>query len=68
MNGKDKERALANIQRIQRDIESRRQPLIFVIGLRDYERKTLISILERWGTPTNLLPTEITNESLFSLF
>ncbi len=38
-------------------------PLIFVIGLRDYERSCLISILQRWGVPTNLLPTEITNES-----
>lgn len=31
--------------------------------LRDYERGCLISILEQWGTPTHLLPTEITNES-----
>jgi DNA excision repair protein ERCC-4 len=38
-------------------------PLVFVIGLKDHERSCLISILERWGTPTHLLPTEVTNES-----
>jgi DNA excision repair protein ERCC-4 len=40
-----------------------RLPLIFVIGLKDYERSCLISILERWGTPTHMLPIELTNES-----
>jgi DNA excision repair protein ERCC-4 len=38
-------------------------PLVFVIGLKDEERSSLISILERWGTPPHLLPMEITNES-----
>lgn len=38
-------------------------PLVFVIGLKDHERSCLISILERWNTPTHLLPTEVTNES-----
>jgi DNA excision repair protein ERCC-4 len=38
-------------------------PLVFVIGLRDHERSCLIEILERWGTPTQLLPREVTNES-----
>jgi DNA excision repair protein ERCC-4 len=38
-------------------------PLVFVIGLKDHERSCLISILERWGCPTHLLPTEVTNES-----
>lgn len=45
-----------------KEIENR-TPLIFVIGLKDNERSCLISILERWGTPTHLLPTEVTNES-----
>lgn len=40
-----------------------RLPLIFVIGLKDFERSCLISILERWGTPTHMLPLELTNES-----
>lgn len=41
---------------------TQRLPLVFVIGLKDYERSCLISILERWGTPPHLLPMEITNE------
>lgn len=40
-----------------------RVPLVFVIGLKDHERSCLISILERWGTPTQMLPIELTNES-----
>ena len=40
-----------------------RTPLVFVIGLKDDERSCLISILERWGTPTHMLPIELTNES-----
>ena len=55
-------RCIQQIESIQQEINSRK-PLIFVIGLRDYERACLIAILERWGTPTDLLPTEITNES-----
>jgi len=39
------------------------KPLVFVIGLRDYERETVISTLEKWGTPTESLPREVTNES-----
>ena len=42
---------------------SNKTPLVFVIGLKDNERSCLISILERWGTPKNMLPREITNES-----
>jgi len=41
----------------------KKPPLVFVIGLKDEERSSLISILERWGTPPHLLPMEITNES-----
>lgn len=38
-------------------------PLVFVLGLREDERTSLISILETWGTPPTLLPTMVTNES-----
>ncbi len=50
------------LMRLQTRIRSHR-PLIFVIGLRDSERSCLISILERWGTPAEMVPTEITNEN-----
>ena len=50
------------IKSIQNQLRMRK-PLVFVIGLRDYERSCIISILEQWGTPTDLLPTEMTNES-----
>lgn len=61
-NNSTKNRCIQRIESMQKEIQSRK-PLIFVIGLRDYERACLIAILERWGTPTDLLPTEITNES-----
>lgn len=38
-------------------------PLVFVLGLKDSERKALVSTLLDWGTPPDLLPTEVTNES-----
>lgn len=38
-------------------------PLIFVLGLREAERSALVSMLQTWGTPPELLPTMITNES-----
>ena len=38
-------------------------PLVFVLGLRESERRALRSTLDDWGTPSRLLPTEITNES-----
>lgn len=38
-------------------------PLLLVLGLRDTERSSLVAILESWGTPPDLLPTMITNES-----
>jgi DNA excision repair protein ERCC-4 len=38
-------------------------PLLLVLGLRDAERSSLVAILESWGTPPELLPTMITNES-----
>jgi DNA excision repair protein ERCC-4 len=41
----------------------KKPPLVFVLGPKDEERSSLISILERWGTPPHLLPMEITNES-----
>ena len=42
---------------------SKKPPLVFVIGLRDTERKAVVDILELWGTPNELLPTILTNES-----
>ena len=40
-----------------------RAPLVFVIGLKEKERSSVIETLESWGTPHELLPTQITNES-----
>lgn len=41
----------------------RRPPLVFVIGLKDNERSSLIETLESWGTPHELLPTQITTDT-----
>lgn len=38
-------------------------PLVFVLGLNDRECSSIISVLENWGTPPDLLPQIITNES-----
>jgi hypothetical protein len=38
-------------------------PLVFVLGLKDGERQTLERILESWGTPPEMMPTMVTNES-----
>jgi DNA excision repair protein ERCC-4 len=62
---------LASFVRFYADVEeghaaestSTKPPLVFVLGLRDNERKALVSILETWGTPPQLLPTMVTNES-----
>jgi DNA excision repair protein ERCC-4 len=43
--------------------KKQKPPLIFVLGLRETERNALVSILTTWGTPPELLPTMITNES-----
>mmetsp|Transcript_43823 Transcript_43823/g.133399 ORF Transcript_43823/g.133399 Transcript_43823/m.133399 type:complete len:840 (-) Transcript_43823:1071-3590(-) len=43
--------------------EPRRPPLVFVLGLREAERYSLLSTLTAWGTPPHLLPVEVTNES-----
>jgi hypothetical protein len=48
---------------IEENNKGNKPPLIFVLGLREAERNALISILETWGTPPELLPTMITNES-----
>jgi hypothetical protein len=45
------------------DTGSKKRPLVFVLGLREDERKALVSILEIWGTPPDILPTMVTNES-----
>ncbi|CAB9521783.1 DNA repair endonuclease XPF [Seminavis robusta] len=38
-------------------------PLVVVLGLRDNEPKALVSVLESWGTPPQLMPKMITNET-----
>lgn len=38
-------------------------PLVLVLGLKETEHESLISILESWGTPHAMMPTSITNES-----
>jgi hypothetical protein len=40
-----------------------RKPLVLVLGLRESERSSLLEILTLWGTPPELAPTVITNES-----
>lgn len=46
-----------------KDQSSCQPPLIFVLGLKDVERQTLERILESWGTPPEMMPTMVTNES-----
>ena len=42
----------------------RLRPLVLVLGLsRETERSTLLEILTSWGTPPEMLPTILTNES-----
>ena len=41
----------------------KKPPLVLVLGLRDSEFDALISILQTWGTPAEMLPTLITNEA-----
>jgi DNA excision repair protein ERCC-4 len=47
----------------KREGQQLKPPLVLVLGLRDSERNALVTILESWGTPPELLPTMITNES-----
>lgn len=42
---------------------ARKPPLVLVLGLHDAEHEALLSLLETWGTPHEMLPTVITNES-----
>ena len=44
-------------------LEPDKPPLVIVLGLKERERKALGSILESFGTPPELMPTFITNES-----
>jgi DNA excision repair protein ERCC-4 len=37
-------------------------PLVIVLGLRDNESASVLSLLETWGTPRDFLPTILTNE------
>ncbi|KAL7553468.1 hypothetical protein ACHAWF_016750, partial [Thalassiosira exigua] len=41
----------------------RRLPLVFVLNLRDDERRSLLATLSSWGTPPDELPRVITNEA-----
>ena len=43
--------------------QQKRPPLIFVLNLRDNERRVLFSTLTSWGCPPDQLPTLITNEA-----
>lgn len=43
--------------------QPRRPPLVFVLGLREGERQSLLSTLTAWGTSPDMLPIEVTNES-----
>ena len=38
-------------------------PLVLVLSLNDNERKSLLMILQSWGTPPSMMPILITNES-----
>lgn len=42
--------------------ERTKPPLVMVLGLKDAENSELVSQLETWGTPHELLPTILTNE------
>jgi len=44
-------------------LEKAKPPLVIVLGLKENERKALTTILQCWGTPPELLPTMITNET-----
>ncbi|VEU40547.1 unnamed protein product [Pseudo-nitzschia multistriata] len=44
-------------------IKTTKKPLVLVLGLRDDEHETLTAMLETWGTPDEMMPTIITNES-----
>lgn len=41
----------------------RKPPLVFVLNLRDDERRVVMSTLSSWGTPPDELPRIITNEA-----
>ncbi len=44
-------------------VATTKKPLVLVLGLSDDEHKTLTTMLETWGTPDEMMPTVITNES-----
>jgi len=44
-------------------ITTTKTPLVLVLGLNDNEHETLLTMLETWGTPDEMMPTVITNES-----
>lgn len=43
--------------------KSGKPPLVIVLGLKENERKALTTVLQSWGTPPELLPNMITNET-----
>jgi DNA excision repair protein ERCC-4 len=44
-------------------LPQQRPPLVLVLGLNDQEHDSLLQILSSWGTPHEMMPTIITNES-----
>ena len=44
-------------------VATEKNPLVLVLGLNDDEHETLTTMLETWGTPDEMMPTIITNES-----
>jgi DNA excision repair protein ERCC-4 len=54
---------LEDTKQQKRSTEPVKPPLVLVLGLKDSEHQALISLLETWGTPPELLPTVITNEN-----
>lgn len=44
-------------------VATTKRPLVLVLGLNDDEHETLTTMLETWGTPDEMMPTIITNES-----
>jgi len=44
-------------------VVTNKTPLVLVLGLHDGEHETLKTMLQSWGTPGEMMPTIITNES-----
>lgn len=53
--------AASSKRRQKRDPQ--RPPMVLVLGLNDREHDSLLQMLSSWGTPHEMMPTVITNES-----